>query len=260
MTRLARSLKSATRSFRGSGIRRRVESNSLVQRNWQSFLRNEDNKTELFSYLARQAMTIHSEKQVVSTIGENVVFLQEQNNQMLSPCNQEEADGRIFLHVADAISNGFRKVLIRTTDTDVVVLAISVVQQVDVEELWIWFGVGKHQRFIPAHEIARNLGPLKSKCLTFFHAYTGCDNVSFFRGIGKKTTFDIWNVYPEVTGVFMEILQTQEITQHNLAFMERYAVMLYDRTSKLESVNEARMHLFTQKHRQIENIPPSSAA
>ena len=44
----------------------------------------------------------------------------------LQPCSHEEADTRIFVHVLDAIEQGHSKVMIRTVDTDVVILAIKV--------------------------------------------------------------------------------------------------------------------------------------
>ena len=37
-------------------------------------------------------------------------------------------------------------------------------------------------------------------------------------------------------------------------------ILLYDSTSNLECVNQARMQLFTQKGRSIEGIPPTKAA
>lgn len=72
--------------------------------------------------------------------------------------------------------------MIRTTDTDVVVLAVAniIIFTIQVTELWIAFGTGKNFRNIPAHLIARQLGEDRSKALPFFHAMTGCDNVSFF--------------------------------------------------------------------------------
>ena len=49
---LENSLKNAARSHRGQGSRRRVKSNSQVPKDWKSFLRHSENKTDLFSYLA----------------------------------------------------------------------------------------------------------------------------------------------------------------------------------------------------------------
>ena len=48
---------------------------------------------------------------------------------------------------------------------------------------------------------------MKSANLPLFHALTGCDTVSSFAGIGKKTAWAAWNVYPEVTDAFVELMQ-----------------------------------------------------
>ena len=42
--------------------------------------------------------------------------------------------------------------------------------------------------------------------------------------------------------------------------LERFIVLLYDRTSPKMKVNEARRMLFTQKGRSLELIPPTRAA
>ena len=53
------SLKAATREKRGLGTRRRVTSSSQIQKNWKGFLRVNENKTELFHFLARQVESHH---------------------------------------------------------------------------------------------------------------------------------------------------------------------------------------------------------
>ena len=62
----------------------------------------------------------------------------------LQPTNHEEADTRLFLHVADAVYSGHKSVLIRTTDSDVVVIAVQVITHMKnkIDELWIAFGSG----------------------------------------------------------------------------------------------------------------------
>ena len=47
----------------------------------------------------------------------------------LVPCSHEEADTRLFLHVADSIKKGYRKLLVRTVDTDVVMVEIATLKQ-----------------------------------------------------------------------------------------------------------------------------------
>ena len=72
------SLKAHARSKRGKGIRRRVEPARQVPGNWQAFLRIDDNKTELFSFLARKIIsTIDTTKQVITTHHTDVMCLNE---------------------------------------------------------------------------------------------------------------------------------------------------------------------------------------
>ncbi|CAB3979704.1 Hypothetical predicted protein [Paramuricea clavata] len=63
----------------------------------------------------------------------------------LQPCNHEEADSRIFLHVHDAALQ-HHHVLIRSVDTDVFILAVAQMQRIPDKELWLAFGTGKQFR------------------------------------------------------------------------------------------------------------------
>lgn len=47
----------------------------------------------------------------------------------------------------------------------------------------------KYKRYIAIHEIARLLGHDICCLLPAFHAIAGCDSVSSFHGIGKKSGF-----------------------------------------------------------------------
>lgn len=95
-------------------------------------------------------------------------------------CTHEEADACIMLHMYIAWQCGYRRVMIRTIDTDVVALAVSKMQDIVVDELWITFATGKHFRYLAIHDIATQLGPQKAKALPVPRALTGCDTVSFF--------------------------------------------------------------------------------
>ena len=59
----------------------------------------------------------------------------------IEPCTHEEADTRIMLHVADAAEHGFKKIMVRTVDPDVVVILISHIQDILAQEVWIAFGI-----------------------------------------------------------------------------------------------------------------------
>jgi hypothetical protein len=256
------SLKANARSKRGKGVRRRVEPSSAIPGNWQAFLRIDENKTELFSFLATRVAHMDTHKHVITTHHVDVLCTNRQDVSSLAPCTHEEADTRMLLHLEDAVHQGHNKVSIRTVDTDVVVLAISSAQRLKISELWVAFGTGKNFRFLAAHEMARTLGPDWCKALPIFHAFTGCDTVSYFGGRGKRTAWATWKAYEDVTPAFCALVArpTLQTIDEWLDKLERFVVLLYDRTSSLPSVDEARKQLFTQKGRTIDGLPPTGAA
>ena len=144
------SLKQGARENRGKGTQRRVKAGTAIPSNWESFLRVNDNKTELFDYLGKFIVTVTVPgKEIYSTNGDRILCsASETNRQHLEPCSHEEADSRIMLHVADQVRQGHKRILIRTVDSDVVVLAVATAQQLqsNLEELWIAFGTARHYR------------------------------------------------------------------------------------------------------------------
>ena len=257
------SLKQMTRNTRGVGVRRRVQSNVVVPKNWTAFLRCNDNKIELFTFLGDINSYMSTNKQVISTVRDSVMVMQERDVTNLAPCNHEEADSRVMVHVADATKCGHKNILVRTVDTDVLVLAVVTytVLAKSIDNLWLAFGTGKNFRYIPVHEIAMTLGPQKSLALPFFHSFTGCDTVSSFEGRGKLTAWETWNAYPEATAVFSQLSSTpilDDVDKH-MDIIERFTILMYNKSSELNDVNSARRKFFTQG-RQIKNIPPTRAA
>ena len=73
----------------------------------------------------------------------------------LSPCQQEEADTRMMLHLYHAAGQGHSKAFLRTIDSDVVVLAINIFHQLRLSALWIGYGIGKTCKDIPIHHISQ---------------------------------------------------------------------------------------------------------
>ena len=53
---------------------------------------------------------------------------------------------------------------------------------------------------------------------------------------------------------------TPQTVQEWFEQLEQSVILLYDRSSSQECVNEARKQLFTQKGRTIEGLPPTQAA
>lgn len=142
--------------------------------------------------------TITTEATIVVTKEERVVSNRALDTEFVSSCNHEETDTRMFLHAKHAALGGSRSINIVSSDTDVFVIGVAVLEDLNVDALWVTFEKGKDLRWIPIHDIVRSLGP-RSKALPFFHAFTGCDTMSAFVGKGKKTAWQAWNVFENVT-------------------------------------------------------------
>ena len=260
------SLKSAARVKRGSGIKRRVMASAVLPSNWSAFLHVDDNKSELFHFLATElaSVPVPADTLLVVTNGQDAICNPHESSNIdeLRPCSHEEADTRMFLHAAQAAKLGYRNVLIRTVDTDVVVLAVALQQKVQYAELWIEFVSGGKVRYIHASAIASVLGSLRAQALPFFHAFTGCDTVSSFAYHGKKSAWETWNSFADATVAFAELSCQPHISTvlDCLPVVEQFVVLMYDRKSNCKRVNEARQQLFGRKSGRFESLPPTQAA
>ena len=157
------------------------------------------NKDDLFPFLGQECVSKDTrDKVTVSTLSDGVIRSRDgQNTDGVQPCSHEEADTRMLLHVKDPMNCGFTLVMIRTVDTDVVVLAVARFQGLpNIEQLWIAFGTGNDFRYIPIHEIASALRHQMAKGVLLFHAFTGCDVTSYFTNRGKKSAWKTWLALP----------------------------------------------------------------
>ena len=124
------------------------------------------------------------------------------------------------------------------------------------------FGTDTTFRYIDATAIAQALGDAKCGGFPAFHALTGCDVTSSFAGKGKRTARTAWGAYDDATSALCTLsrMPTTGSVINALTIIERLIVIMYDRGSSENSVNGERLVLFTQKGREIENIPPTQDA
>ena len=191
----ASSQKAETRSKRAKGTRRRVADKTKLPPIWTSFLRDSDNKTELFHYLADKIIAMCLSNVVIVTKDERALSNKTINLDGLSPCNHEEADSMIFTHALHAAKQETKSFLIKACDTDILVIAVSVfstLQDAVLEMVWVEFGQGQSIRWFPVHDLVDRLGPEKASGMCFFLTFTGCDVVSAFGGRGKITAWQTW--------------------------------------------------------------------
>lgn len=244
-------LKKVVRNKRGVGLRRQVTQGNMLPKNWNDFLRCDQNKTELFKLLGEHALSNFDRTHVITEI-DGIIRAARPDESSIDgvKCKQqEEADGRIFLHAKDSVEHGAKKIIIFTVDTDVVVLAISffhILKTVGLQEMWILFGAGKSQRFININAMCESMGEHKAVALRGFHAFTGSDVTSSFAMKGKQTAWTVWKSFPEATTAFHAISLPQEsISDETLQVLEKFTVLLYYKDAEDFSVNRIRKFLFT---------------
>ena len=101
----------------------------------------------------------------------------------------------------------------------------------------------------------------QSQALPIFHAYTGCDTVSSFNTKGKKTAWETWKTYEDVTSTFLVLSKVpSQISDDGFAVLERFTISLYDCTSTLVNIDQAWQEMFARKGGARDAIPPTRAA
>ena len=175
-------------------------------------------------------------------------------------CSHEKADTRLILNSADAVLKGHIRVSICTVDTDLLVLAMASFDKIKPDDLWVILGTGSHFRNTAIHELMAKIDSRYCNSLPIFHAFTGCDTVSF-SGRGKKTVCATWRAFLEVTDAFIELeREPSAVSEESMSWLERFVVLMYDNTTDTMEINEARKQLFAHKRRKLEDIPPTQAA
>lgn len=184
----------------------------------------------------------------------------------MTVCSHEEADTRIVVHVHHAIqAEQVKTVLIRTVDTDVVVVLVGkfyfLKESKPDLDLWVAFGMGRNFKFISINAIYSRLGEARSRSLPVFHALSGCDTTSSFFGKSKISAWKAWELYPDVTQTFQFLAENPfyhlTLSSDHFTRIERFAVILYDKLSQYGCINKVRMELFCKNNCTMDRLPPT---
>ena len=155
-------------------------------------------------------------------------------------CSAEEVDTRMFLHVNHAANTGASRIVIRSPDSDVLVIGCSVAHQIPAEII-LQTGTKNQRRCISMTAIACSLGEDVCKALPGLHAFPGCDSTSAFFDQGKSTAFELvkngtWHAMQELG------CQTTEL----LRLCEEFTSKMYSKKVFANGVNDLRYKLWVQ--------------
>ena len=153
---------------------------------------HEKNKSTLIEFLLEEwsidtyAETI-AHRELYVAVHDNCYKLTSENDTVIKVLQQdlvtpqEEADTRMFLHAAHASQQRYEIIVIKSSDTDVGVLAVYYSSQIS-GSLILATGMGNKWRFIDVNGISQKYGENICEALPGLHAFTGCDSVSAFSG------------------------------------------------------------------------------
>ena len=100
---------------------------------------------------------------------------------------EKEAYCLIVLHIASAVRKDLKEFLVVSNDTDVVMYNLAyfyMFKTMNVNKIWVKFGIHERQRYIPVYQLGDILGTEKSLALLKEHILTRCDVTS---KIGSKS-------------------------------------------------------------------------
>src|SRR6218665_3645307 len=144
-----------------------------MPKNWPNFLQNEDNKKELYPFLADSLKEADPQNLVfVSKEDEAITNVDDCSDQTMNLSrNHEEADTLLFVHVHHAIKHSvIKSVAVLSSDIDIHVIAVALfadLQQDGLQKLWVAFGQSNKKRWLPIHTLFEKLGKEKSRLLLF---------------------------------------------------------------------------------------------
>ena len=207
---IASSIKESTREKRGKGVHKKVSGPTKVPGSCPDFLRDPTTKEEFFQFFSDKVSSNDwpDGKEIFITLGTDVISRGSAHS--MPRCDHEEVDRKIVIHLKDALDRGCSTCLVRTVDTDVVVILIgkyhSLTSQHQMQAIWVAFGIGKNFMYLDVNAICQTLGNERSSALPIFHSFTGCETPAAFFGKGKKSVWQAWNAYNEVTEAFKNIM------------------------------------------------------
>ena len=162
---------------------------------------NSENKNEFNELLARKFHELHRGEQVRIVSYRDSVLYKPPSEPINFPgvsiteCQSEEADQRLISHALHCLASyqSYKRIVVRTIDTDVLILLISYLSFTDYDKSVdvyaeminssLFYGIGKTVEF---------LGSNICKAMPFFDSFTGCDIASSFYGKGKCKAWDTW--------------------------------------------------------------------
>ena len=119
----------------------------MLPGNWRDFLRDEINKQDLFEFFSQKIVSANYSDGTETFVTSGMRVLTKGTARQMMSSDHEEADTRLLVHMIDSLSAGCGTYLVRTVDTDVVILVgkFHYLLRLNVSaKIWVTFGTGKN--------------------------------------------------------------------------------------------------------------------
>ena len=219
--------------------------------NWLQALREDQFKEAIVTFLVdylennNSARILCSKKVIVNNGDTCYSFISQEDRMVKSEevayyAKHEEADTRMIYQVGQLSSRA--NVVGRTARTNVVVVALGCLHQLQDKRIWVESGVQSKNnlRYISINQIFHKLGEPLCKALPFYHAFTGCDYTSSFNRKGKTNPFKLLEKNPELQEAFLILWHSEGISDDIKSVIKSFVCQMYGR-KKTNSVDQARL-------------------
>ena len=239
------SIKAGTRTKRNQGkrpVRRQIESESVpLPSDWSNFMALEDNKADLALLLSNYLIDHSPSDQTLVFAGrfsEATIVKSSDPTLDLSmlEADHEEAGTGLILHCIHA---HMESMVVHVRDTDVLVLLLAHYDKMRCTNLLMKAGTSKHPKYVPIHDIRRQIPIEQVSSILAFHAIPGCDSVFQLSGHSKKTAWRVFHHHHRN----LSHLGNGHITEDIIKSAGKFICQLYG-VPEADTCDEARVKLY----------------
>ena len=216
----------------------------------ESFLKNNQNKNELNWCLSLKLLELHQGDQIMiatykKTSLSSPFSPSELDTQVsVRPSEAEEADQRLVRHTLNLI-NGYKNIFVRTIETDILVLVISYIGKVELNDIEIYAYLINSGRCYSIKQIIREFGSDIFLALPFFYASL---NLILFQVFMVRVSVNHMMFRLKVKGKWFHICFGQawkkpmNVTSDHIDILMSFMLQLY--VSKHDTLSAARLDKF----------------
>ena len=213
------------------------------------YLKNDDFKVDINRLIVNVASDdLDTDLEFAISDGLNVLKVNEgvQIREIWSTIDDlmEETDNRVLLYIRDAIECGHNRILLKTEDSDIIIILLGFMEKLlecnsDIK-MWVKFNSGVNEKLIDMNTTFKELGGEMAPGIMFFHCLSGCDSTTAFFTKSKKVLLKSWKCYPQRTAlskVFKALSFNPSAETYKSSLPTIYEFISHDYTDEIVQLN-----------------------